>query len=48
MLSQSITPPSDNNIDLTQFRDKTYLAINTAADNVILDLTKNIKQFSTP
>lgn len=32
-----------NNIDYTQFNDKTYLAISTAADQVVLDLSKNIK-----
>lgn len=37
-----------NNIDYTQFNDKTYLAISTAADQVVLDLSKNIKQFSSP
>lgn len=50
MLSQTLISqqPPTSNIDLTQIQDKTYLAITTAADEIILDFSKNIKQFSTP
>ena len=43
MLKQYLT----DNVDYAQFNDKTYLAITTAADQVVLDLSKNIKQFSS-
>jgi hypothetical protein len=32
-------------IDSTVFNNKTYIAIKTTADEVVLDLSKNIKQF---
>lgn len=46
-LSQSLKQYLTDNVDYAQFNDKTYLAIRTAADQVVLDLTKNIKQFSS-
>jgi hypothetical protein len=42
-LQQSKTP--QKNIEFTQFMDKTYLAISSTADEVVLDLSKNIQQF---
>lgn len=43
-LGQSIQP-SPNIVDSTVMNNKTYLSIRTTADEVVLDLSKNIKQF---
>lgn len=45
-LGQSIQS-SPNIVDSTVMNNKTYLSIRTTADEVVLDLSKNIKQFQT-
>lgn len=48
VLSQSAQSTSlPNIVDSTIINNKTYLSIRTTADEVVLDLSKNIKQFET-
>lgn len=45
--SPTVSTPLPNIVDSTVINNKTYLSIRTTADEVVLDLSKNIKQFET-